>query len=162
MFRYESDKLKTYTNTTLWGQIVKLYGYDTDDTTWRPVLVNDDGELVTGVNLVQQLLEFFIPNDAVVNNLLIDGLYFKNDVKITKITIFAGNSPTGANLIIDQTIGGVAQSKAATLTAASQYEETDVADLSVLTTDRYGLKITQIGSTNPGSNIKVVIHFQKV
>jgi len=159
---YESDKLKAYDNTTVWGQIVKNYGYDLTNTTWRPIRVNSDGELITGADLVQQQMTIYSPGDAVVNNLIIDGIYFKNDVKITKLTIFVDQSPTGADLIIDQIVGGAVQSKAATLTDGSQYEETDVADLVVLTSDRYGLKITQIGSTKPGSNIKVIIHYQKV
>jgi hypothetical protein len=120
------------------------------------------GIVTTGLYTMKQQMNISSSGDAVVNNLIIDGIYFATNVKITKITLFADISPTGANLIIDQTIGGAVQSKAATLTDGSQYEETDTADLSVLTTDRYGLKITQVGSTKPGTNIKVVIHYEKV
>lgn len=120
------------------------------------------GIFTTGVYTMKQQMNISSSGDAVVNNLIIDGIYFATNVKVTKITLFADISPTGADLIIDQTIGGAVQSKAATLTDGSQYEETNTADLLILTTDRYGLKITQIGSTQPGTNIKVVIHYEKV
>ena len=144
------------------GRRVVLVGYDYDNATYRVVAVNSDGELVTGESLVQQSQTFYINGDAVVNNLVIEGIYFLNDVKITKIGIFAGKSPTGANLQIDQLVGGVAQNKKATLTDGSQYELTNTADLTVTTTDRYGLKITQIGSTAPGSDLQVVIYYEKI
>ena len=159
--KYHSDTWLENDDVTINAKRVKLYGYETAATTWRPVAVNSDGELITGVNLVEQQMSFYSVGDAIVNNLIVDGIYFKNDVKITKIGIFVDIAPTGANLIIDQTIAGAVQSKAATLTAGSQYAETDITDLAVLTTDRYGLKITQIGSTLPGSNIKIIIHYTK-
>jgi len=159
--KYHSDTWLENDDVTVDGKRVKLYGYEAGVITWRPVAVNSDGELITGVNLVQQQMAFYSTGDAIVNNLVVDGIYFKNDVTITKIGIFADIAPTGANLIIDQIIAGVAQSKAATLTAGSQYEETDITDLAVLTTDRFGLKITQIGSILPGTNIKVILHYEK-
>ena len=84
---YHSDHRRTLDNTTLWGQIGKNYGWDSGNTTWRPIAVNSDGELITGVNLVQQQMTFNIPGDAVVNNLIIEGILFKADVKITKVTM---------------------------------------------------------------------------
>ena len=148
--------------TSVRAKKVVLYGWDPDALVYRKVAVNSDGQLVTGASVIYQSMSFYVNGDAVVDNLVIDGIYFQADIKITKIAIFADVSPTGANLIIDQTVGGAVQSKAATLTAGSQYEETDTADLSVLTTDRYGLKITQVGSTLPGAGLKITIFFQKV
>lgn len=159
---YMSDSRRTLDNTTLWGQIVKNYGWDATNLIWRPIAVNEDGETITGASLIQQSMSFFVQGDAVVNNFVIDGIYFKNDVKITKVALFNDKSPTGADMIVDQTVGGVALGKAATLSDGSQYEETDTADLSVLTTDRYGLKFIQVGSTIPGSGIKVVVFYEKL
>ena len=143
------------------GKKVVLYGYDYTNLVLRKVAVNSNGELILEA-AVQQQMTFYHNGDAVVDNLVIDGLYFKYDVKITYIGIFAGKAPTGADLIIDQTIDGAVQSKAATLSDGSQFEETNTTDLTVVTTDRYGLKITQVGSTTPGTDLQVVIHYEKI
>ena len=160
--KYHSDTWLENDDVTVDGKRVKNYGYEAATLTWRPVAVNSDGELITGVNLVQQSEEYYFEGDAILSEVIKDGKFFKNDVKVTKIGIFARTAPTGADLKLDLLSGGVALSKVATLTAGQQYEETDISDNTYLTTDRFGLTFTQIGSTLPGTGISITVFYEKV
>ena len=159
---YHSETWSEHDDTTVLAKRVKNYLYDYTNMVWRAQACNEDGEAITGESLVQQQMTFTYEGDAVLNELIVEGIYFKADVKVTKVTIFARIAPTGDDLKVDLIAGGVAQSKEATLSAGSQYEETDVSDETYLTSDRFGLKITQIGSTLPGTGISITIHYEKV
>lgn len=90
-----------------------------------------------------------------------EGFRFDEDVIITDITIHARVAPTGADLIIYPIKNETEISaSAATLTAGSYIEKTDIADISITAdTDRFGLIIKQIGSTEPGQGLTVVVHY---
>jgi len=89
------------------------------------------------------------------------GFRFDEDVTITDITIHARVAPTGASLIVypiknETEIGA----SSATLTSGSYIAKTDIADITITAdTDRFGLIIKQIGSTEPGQGITVVVHY---
>jgi len=90
---------------------------------------------------------------------IIDGFYFNNTVAIDKVTLIARVAPTGSDLTVDILKAGAEQSAIATLTASATYEVTAITTQSFLITDRFGLKIKQVGSTEPGSSLTAVVHY---
>ena len=91
---------------------------------------------------------------------IIDGFYFGNSVGVDKVTITARVAPTGANLTVDLLKDGSEQTKIATLTAAGTYEVTTLSVVEYYSTsERFGLKIKSIGSTEPGQALIVIVHY---
>lgn len=101
-----------------------------------------------------------IPGTAQDEVIVFDGLQFQSNVKITKVGIYTAEAPIGANLTIDLLKNSIEQNHISTLTDGSNYEITDVNDISYVTSERLGLKIKSIGSTKPGAGIIVTIHYE--
>ena len=77
-------------------------------------------------------------------------------MNITEIRAFVGDAPTGANAVMTLVIDG-SNAKTITITANSQSvkytgEDIDAADEDIVT-----LNITQVGSSNPGSGLKITL-----
>ncbi len=93
-----------------------------------------------------------------------DGYYPAVSISIIKASVFAATMPTGSNLTIDFLKNGIEQSKILTLaTTASNHLQTTTFStaLTYLPTDRLGMVVKTVGSTEPGRwlnitpNIKV-------
>ena len=115
--------------------------------------VDDIGNLLTVVIAAPFLAE--------VNQVFYDGLVFQEDVTVKKISLHAVEAPTGADLKVDLLKDGSAQAKIATLTAASNFELTDIADIVYAAGERLGLKFTQVGSAEPGNGVSATVYYQK-
>lgn len=87
---------------------------------------------------------------------ILDGFKFPVDTTVNKLLIFARKVPTGADIKIDILKNGVEQVKLSTLIAGQKKEITAYLNVSFLTTDEFGLRIKQVGSTYPGAEITVV------
>lgn len=99
--------------------------------------------------------------NAVDEDTFFNGFTPDNNIVVTEITISARTAPTGANLQIDVLKNSAEQSTVATLTAGSNYEETDITDVSITSSDTLGLKIKQVGSTVTGEDITVIVHYRE-
>ncbi len=86
---------------------------------------------------------------------------FNQAVTITKIGISSRDMPTGANITIDCTLDGAEQTKIATLTAGgAMFQQTDITDFDVTNAQVFALKIKNVGSTNPGGELFITVHYQ--
>lgn len=125
------------------------------------------GTLSWGLQTVVKTVSFYYEGTAqdedyiVIDSTSGQGFRFDEDVTITDITIHARVAPTGSSLIVypiknETEIGA----SSATLTSGSYISKTDIADISFTAdTDRFGLIIKQIGSTEPGQGITVIVHY---
>lgn len=104
-------------------------------------------------------LTFYFEGICQDENTIIDGLFFDSTIYIDKITLHARVAPTGANLTVDLVKNNVEASKIATLTDGSTYQRTDITDVSYDTTERFGLKIKSVGSTEAGQGLTVIVHY---
>jgi len=113
------------------------------------------GAATTESNLV--IAAQFTPE---VDFIFYDGWVAQENITITKGSLFAVTAPTGAAIIVDILINGVVQTKLMTLAAGATHQLTDITDLDVTAGQRVGLKITQVGSTNPGNGVVATLHYE--
>ena len=90
---------------------------------------------------------------------IFDGYFFDNAVWIDGITINTRIAPSGSNLTIDLLKDGVEQSKFSSLTDGNLYEKTSILPIAYSTTERFGLKIKSVGSTNAGQGLTAIISY---
>ena len=129
------------------------------NTNWRAL----EASVKEAIDDVGNLLAVVIPAPflAELNQVFYDGLVFQEDVTVKKISLYAVTAPTGANLKVDLLKDGVAQARIATLTLATNFELTDIADTDFLSGERLGLKFTQVGSGEEGNGVSATIYYQK-
>ena len=129
------------------------------NTNWRAL----EASVKEAIDDVGNLLAVVIPAPflAELNQVFYDGLVFQEDVTVKKISLYAVTAPTGANLKVDLLKDGVAQARIATLTLATNFELTDIADLDFLSGERLGLKFTQVGSGEEGNGVSATVYYQK-
>mgnify|MGYP001598769755 CR=1 FL=1 len=84
---------------------------------------------------------------------------FDQDVTIKKIEISSRDAPVGSAITIDCTLDGAEQTKIATLAAGAAYQSTTLTPFNV-TTQLFGLKIKSVGSTSPGGELAITVHYQ--
>ena len=108
----------------------------------------------------KQYLTFQYEPVAEVNANIIDGFIFDEFREIIGITLIAGDAPIGSALIVSIEKNGAASGSIATLADGETYQKTSGLNIAFTKdTDRFGLKITQTGSTNAGSRITAIVHF---
>ena len=148
----------TDTGTTL---KIRFTGGGTGQVLSWGVLYNPDTGSVVGATR-RKYIVFYYEGVCQDEDIIVDGFYFGNKVGIDSITLHARVAPTGDDITVDLLDGGAEQSKVATLTAASTYEKTDITTEYFEDTDRFGLIIKQIGSTEPGQGLLIIIHYYDV
>jgi hypothetical protein len=147
---------------TVEAKKVFLYGYDYTNLVARRISVNADGEVIVTDNNANIPLSFTYEGVAQIDTYIVDGVYFGSDRKITQVGIFAQVAPQTTDFTVDLTLNGAALSKTATLTAGNQYQQTNIADASFLTTDRFGIKITGVGSNSTPVAITIILYHTKL
>lgn len=90
--------------------------------------------------------------------LITDGVYFKDNVVIESLSIFARVAPTDNDLTIKITLDGSEQTGTATLTDGNNYQTTTL-NQACTTSQRFGLKIKSIGTTEPGQGITITVNY---
>jgi len=110
--------------------------------------------------LADQVVSFHYSGVAVDEDIIVDGFFFKQNVTISKVEIYAREAPTGAALTIDFLKAGVEQTKIATLAAAAQKQSTTITALTYTTAEELGLKIKSVGSTFEGNDLEVIVHYK--
>ena len=129
------------------------------DTNWRAL----EASVKEAIDDVGNLLAVVIPAPflAELNQVFYDGLAFQEDVTVKKISLYAITAPAGSDLKVDLLKDGVAQTRIATLTLATNFELTDIVNLDYLSGERLGLKFTQVGSGEEGNGVSATIYYQK-
>jgi len=106
-----------------------------------------------------QYLSIHLGGAAIDEEVIFNGLFFDEDVTITGVTLHAREAPIGAAFTIDFIKGGIEQTKTATLADGSNKGNTAIAGLSYTTLEEFGLKVKSVGSTNPGAEITILVHY---
>jgi hypothetical protein len=152
-----NNERHTFTNTGTSFKIKFTAGGTGTLNSWA-VLYNPDTGGTYGATK-RKYATFYYEGVCQDEDIILDGFYFNNKVAIDNVTLHARVAPTGANLTVDLLDEGAEQSRVATLTDASIYEKTVVTTRYYESTERFGLKIKQIGSTEAGQGLTVTIHY---
>lgn len=82
----------------------------------------------------------------------------QQNILIIKGSLFAVVAPTGSAILVDILINDAVQTRILTLAAGVKHQLTDITNLSVTAGQKIGVKITQIGSTNPGNGLIATLY----
>lgn len=93
-------------------------------------------------------------------NMVSGRMHFPAGVTIGKIALHAQDAPAGAAITVDVLKNSIAQARVATLADGANNQETDITLLSVAGTDEFAVKITQVGSTDPGAGLEVKVFYK--
>jgi len=112
------------------------------------------------IDVINKILTIPVFGTFVDEKTIINGLYFPYAVTIKKIGIHTDTAPTGANITVDLLKDDAEQSRVATLTAGSRDELTDITDINYTASEKFGIKIKSIGTTEPGEGGTIEIQYQ--
>ena len=129
---------------------------DTGNKTWETAVEDWADQLDKAA---AQYLSIHLGGAAIDEEVIFDGLFFDEDVDITKVTLHAREAPGGAVFAIDFTKGGLPQSKFASITDGSKKGSTAITGLSYTTLEEFGIKVKSVGSITPGSEITILVHY---
>jgi len=129
---------------------------DTGNKTWETDVENWANQLDKAA---AQYLSIHLGGTAIDEEVIFDGHFFDEDVTITAVTLYAREAPNGAPFSIDFTRGGIEQAKTAVLTDSSKKGNTAITGLSYTTLEEFGIKVKSVGSTDPGSEITILVHY---
>jgi len=155
-----NDTIHTFTNTGV-NLGIRITADTTSTVTVESygILYNPNTVEPGSTSSRRKIVAFPYEGLAIDEEVIIDGFYFDVGFTVDKISIFARTAPTGADLTVDVLKNGVEVGSIATLTNGSSYEKTILSIASsLLITDRFGLKIKTIGSTNAGHGLIISVH----
>lgn len=98
-------------------------------------------------------------NDGYYLGKVASGITFGIAVTINKVAIQAYDAPTGAAMILTFRNITDATNDTATLSDGEYFEEDATIDLDLDAADELALEITQVGSTNPGGDLSIIIQY---
>ena len=135
-------------------------------TSGGAITVVDDIRTLTPIATVTlNTFNFHISGERADEEILLEGVFFPSTITFVKADMFAVDPPTGANYTLDILKGGSEQSRIITLQdnliSGVAYSTTDISDINFSSSERFGLKVKSIGSTNPGAEIDVILHYRK-
>ena len=152
-------EIHTFTNP---GNVLKIRfvgGGSGEVTSWA-IFYGIDPSAIVQEHSIYKMVNYNYEGIVQDEEILVDGVYFPNNVGIAGVLINSRVAPTGSNLTMDLLIAGNEQAKIATLTADSKYEKTTFSLPLLLTSnDRFGLKIKSVGSIEPGQGLNITIFY---
>lgn len=102
---------------------------------------------------------FYHEGQCIDEDIFVDDFYFLTSVIIAEVSITARDVPTGQDITIDILKDGVETGKILILTDGSKSKITSISGLEFLTSNKFGLKIKSVGSTNPGGGLCVRVYY---
>ena len=135
---------------------INLTKPDTGNKTWESDVANWADKVD---ELAAQYVCIHLGGAAIDEEVIFDGFFFDEDVTITQVTLYAREAPSGAALTLDFTKGGIEQTKVASIADGSKKENTAITGLSYTTLEEFGIKVKSVGSTDPGSEITILVHY---
>lgn len=129
---------------------------DTGNKLWETDVENWANQLDKAA---AQYLSIHLGGAAIDEEVIFDGLFFDEDVAISEVTIHAREAPTGGAFSIDFTKGGIEQAKVASIVDGSKKGNTAITGLSFTTLEEFGIKVKSVGSTAPGAEITILVHY---
>lgn len=101
-----------------------------------------------------------IGGQAIDEEIIFDGLFFDQNVTIVGVDLYAREAPAGAALTLDFLKDQAEQTKIITLADGVKKQNTTIAGLTYTPAQELGLKVKSVGSTNPGAEIAIVVHYK--
>jgi len=129
---------------------------DTGNKTWETDVENWAYKLDASS---AQYLSLHLGGQAIDEEIIFDGFHFDEAVQISGITLFARVAPAGGDLVIDFLKNQVEQSRTVALPAGNQTSHGPVTGLSFTPLESMGLKVKGVGSTEPGTEISLLVHY---
>jgi len=129
---------------------------DTGNKTWETDVENWAHKLDASS---AQYLNLHLGGQAIDEEIIFDGFHFDEAVQISGITLFARVAPAGSDLVIDFLKNQLEQSQTVSLPAGSQSGSGSVTGLTYTPLEAMGLKVKGVGSTEPGAEISLLIHY---
>lgn len=112
--------------------------------------------------VARQYIPFYIAGEAIDEEIVLNGFKFNHDVDISGVSMFARSGPTGSALQLDFLKDDAEQSKIVSIASGSVKSFSAVAGLEYLqlpAVEEMGLKIKNVGSTDPGAEIWGLVHY---
>ncbi|MFQ5481998.1 MAG: hypothetical protein ACE5ER_04500 [Nitrospinaceae bacterium] len=110
-----------------------------------------------------QILTVHLGGEAVDEAILFDDFLFDEAVDITKVSMFARIGPTGGAFTVDFLKNGIEQGKTTSINIGAVSGGGAITGLAydpnAGTPEKLGLKVKNIGATEPGAEITIVIHY---
>lgn len=145
------------TDTTLLMRVVTSGGAITVATDLRT--------LTPIAQVTVNVFNFHISGERADEDIILEGVFFPFDITFLKADVYASDPPTGADLTYDILKDGLEQSRIITLqdqlVSGVSYTTTDISDINFSSSERFGLKVKSIGSTNPGAEVDIILHYRK-
>ena len=126
----------------------------------QPVGTLQERDTADAQKLEDCYLNVHLGGAAIDEEIIFDGFFFDETVTITEVTLYARDAPVGAALTIDFTKDGVEEANIATLADGVKKQATVISGLSYTVAEEFGLKVKSVGSTGPGVEITIIIHYQ--
>ena len=129
--------------------------------------LNWENEYSDFANAVDDLGNLFcftisIHDSASSGTVFFDGFIPEEAISVRAIGIFSLVPPTGQDLVVDILKNSIEENNLAVLTDGNQFEKTSLAsNVFFSSSDRLGLKFTQVGSVNSGDKLVITVYFQK-
>lgn len=135
-------------------------------TSGGAIIVADDIRTLTPIaTAAVSTFNLHISGERAAEEIILDGVLFPTDVTFLKVDMFAVDPPTGADFTVDLLKDGFEQLNIMTLTdflvSGVPYAATDILNINYSSLERLGLKIKSIGSTNPGAEMDIILHYRK-
>lgn len=130
------------------------------DVNWK----DEEDAVKEAVDDIGNLFTFVVPlvQSPEAGLVFYDGFVPEEDITLVALSIFAGTPPTGAALTIDVLKGGVEETNLATLAAGVNHQKTVLVPFIDFTpAQRMGFKVIGIGTTEPGNDVYLTIHYKK-
>lgn len=104
------------------------------------------------------MLCFAYEGIAQVDDNIVSGIFFDDDVTISSITVNARIPPTGDDIQIDLYLDGVKQATPALLTDGNSFQKSTI-NQACTTAQRAELRIFSVGSMEPGQGLNVIVNY---
>jgi hypothetical protein len=130
------------------------------DLNWE----NEYSDFTEAVDDLGNLLSFTVTiSDPAVNGVVFyDGFVPQENIIVNAIGLFAQTAPVGQDIKIDFIKNGIVENNSGVLTDGAQFEKTVLSSsILFLSSDRMGLKFTQVGTVVAGDKIVVTVYYQK-
>ncbi len=110
-----------------------------------------------------QLLPIHLGGEAVDEEIVFDDFLFDEKVTLTQVSLHARTAPTGAAFTVDLLKNGVEQGKLVSINIGQSSGSGTITGLSydpnAGSPEKLGVKIKNVGATEPGAEITIIIHY---
>jgi len=135
---------------------INLTKPDTGNKTWETDVENWADQLD---KVAAQYLPIYMEGAAIDEEVIFDGFFFDENVTIGHVTLYARDAPAGAALTFDILKNGSEMVKTFSIADGANKANAALTGVAFTTLEEFGLKVKNVGSTNEGSAVNILIHY---